>query len=90
MSLLIAVSGITLTLLVLAQEQVPELALYRALGADRPQIFRIFVGQGLAMGMMGLALGLAGGIILALILVFVINRQLLRLDYPTLLAWACR
>ncbi len=75
MSLLIAVSGITLTLLVLAREQVAELALYRALGAGRRQIFRIFVGQGLAMGVMGLALGLAGGIILALILVFVINRS---------------
>ena len=74
-SLLIAVCGITLTLLILAREQVAELALYRALGASRKQIFRIFFGQGLAMGLMGLGLGLAGGILLALILVFVINRS---------------
>ena len=74
-SLLIAVCGITLTLLILAREQIAELALYRALGANRKQIFRIFVGQGLAMGLMGLGLGLAGGILLALILIFVINRS---------------
>jgi putative ABC transport system permease protein len=74
-SLLIAICGITLTLLILAREQIAELALYRALGANRKQIFRIFVGQGLAMGLMGLGLGLAGGILLALILIFVINRS---------------
>jgi putative ABC transport system permease protein len=74
MSLLIAVSGITLTLLVLARERVPELALYRSLGAVRAQLFRLFVGQGLGMALLALALGTAGGIALAGILVFVINR----------------
>ena len=73
-SLLIAVAGIILTLLVLAREETAELALYRSLGAQRSQIFRIFVGKGLGMGVVGLALGLAGGVILAAILVFVINR----------------
>ena len=74
MSLLIAVCGITLTLLVLARERVSELALYRALGASRAQIFRVFMGKGLAMGILGLAMGILGGIILAAILIFVINR----------------
>lgn len=73
-SLLIAVAGIILTLLVLAREESAELALYRSLGARRSQLFRIFVGKGLGMGVAGLALGLAGGVILASILVFVINR----------------
>ena len=73
-SLLIAVAGIILTLLVLAREESAELALYRSLGARRSQLFRIFVGKGLGMGVTGLALGLGGGVILAAILVFVINR----------------
>jgi putative ABC transport system permease protein len=73
MALLIASAGITLTLLVLARERVAELALYRALGAQRRQIFRIFVGEGLGLGVLGLGLGVAGGLALALILIHVIN-----------------
>ncbi len=74
MSLLIAVCGIALMLLVLAREQVSELALYRAVGSRRRQIFGIFVGKGLGMGLLGLALGLVGGVALAGVLIFVINR----------------
>jgi putative ABC transport system permease protein len=74
MSLLIAVAGITLTLLVLARERVSELALYRSLGAGRRQLFWIFVGKGVGMALLALALGLAGGVALAAVLVFVINR----------------
>jgi putative ABC transport system permease protein len=74
MSLLIAVCGIVLTLLVLARERISELALYRALGASRFQIFRVFVGKGLGIGLIGLTLGTVGGIGLAAILIYVINR----------------
>ena len=74
MSLLIAVCGITLSLLVLARERVAELALYRALGARRDQLFRVFVGKGLGIAGFGLALGGVGGAVLAAILIFVINR----------------
>ena len=73
MSLLIAVCGITLTLLVLARERVSELALYRALGAQRGQIFRVFLGKGLGLAGFGVLLGSLGGLALALILVFAIN-----------------
>lgn len=74
MSLLIATAGVTLMLLVLARERVSELALYRAVGATRRQVFGVFVGKGLGMGLMGLTMGLVGGIVLAAILIFVINR----------------
>lgn len=74
MSLLIAVCGITLMLLVLAREQVPELALYRSIGARRTQLFKVFVGKGLGMGLFGLLIGSVGGILLAGLLIFVINR----------------
>ena len=53
MSLLIAVCGIALMLLVLAREQVSELALCRSLGATGRQLFGVFVGKGLSMGVMG-------------------------------------
>ena len=86
MSLLIAACGITLTLLVLARERLSELALYRALGAGRRQIFRVFVGKGLGMGALGLVLGAVGGLALAAILIFVINRAYfgwtIRLHWP--------
>ncbi len=74
MALLIAACGITLTLLVLARERVAELALYRALGAARRQIFGVFLGEGAGMAMLGLLLGLPGGVALAAILIFLINR----------------
>ena len=75
MSLLISVCGITLMLLVLAREQVSELALYRAIGSRRTQIFKLFVGKGLGMGVIGMILGTIGGILLAGILILVINRD---------------
>ena len=73
MGLLIAAAGVALSLLVLARERRAELALYRALGATRPQLFRVFLGRGLAIGVAGLAVGGAGGAALALVLVRVVN-----------------
>jgi putative ABC transport system permease protein len=92
MSLLIAVSGITLTLLVLAREKVSELALYRALGAGRWQIFRTYLGKGLGIALYGLALGGLGGVALAMILIYVINRAFfgwtIALNWPgTAVVW---
>ena len=75
MSLLIAVCGIALMLLVMAREQASELALCRSLGARGRQLFGVFVGKGLSMGVMGLALGSVGGILLAGLLIYVINRS---------------
>jgi putative ABC transport system permease protein len=73
MGLVIAAAGVTLSLLVLARERRAETALFRALGASRGQIFRVFVGRGLAMGAAGLGLGALGGAALALVLVEVVN-----------------
>jgi putative ABC transport system permease protein len=73
MGLVIAAAGVTLSLLVLARERRGELALYRAIGASRRQLARVFLGRGLAIGFAGLALGSAGGAALALVLVRVVN-----------------
>jgi putative ABC transport system permease protein len=75
MALLIAVCGVSLTLLVQARQRSGELALLRALGATRRQIFGLFLGEGAGMGILGLVLGLAGGIGLAALLILVINRE---------------
>ncbi len=74
MALLIAVAGITLTLLVLARERVSELALYRALGAGRRRILRVFLGEGVGMAGLGILLGIPGGAALALVLIRLVNR----------------
>ena len=73
MGLVIAAAGVTLSLLVLARERRAELALYRALGATRPQLAALFLGRGLALGLVGLALGAIGGGALALVLVLSVN-----------------
>ncbi len=74
MSLVVAATGIALALIVLARERLSELALYRALGATRKQIFRIFLGKGMAIGVLALVMGAGGGLILACILIYVVNR----------------
>jgi putative ABC transport system permease protein len=88
MSLLIAVCGITLMLLVLAREQVSELALYRSIGAGRLQIFRMFLGKGFGMGVMGWVLGLVGGVLLAGLLIYVINRAYFGWTIQPYIPWA--
>jgi putative ABC transport system permease protein len=71
---MIAACGITLTLIVLARERLGELALYRALGSTRLQIARVFLGKGLGMALFGVLLGAFGGLALAMVLIFLINR----------------
>lgn len=87
MALLVAACGITLTLLVLARERRSELALYRALGAGRHQILRLFLGKGLAIGLLGLALGAVAGAGLAAILVLIINRAWFGWTIQVALPW---
>ena len=73
MGLVIAAAGVTLSLLVLVRERRAELALYRALGATRPRLAALFLGRGLALGAVGLALGALGGGALAVVLVRSVN-----------------
>lgn len=75
LALLTALCGISLTLLVQSRERLGELALLRSLGASRRQIFGLFLGEGAALGVLGLVLGLLGGLGLAALLILVVNRQ---------------
>ena len=72
--LAIAACGVALTLLVQARELTAETALYRAVGATRPQVFGLFVAKGAVIGLLGLAVALLGGAALYWILSHVINR----------------
>jgi len=87
MSLTVAGFGISLTLLILARERAAETALYRSLGATRAQIFFLFVGKGFGMALMGLALGTVGGILLALVLIYGINRSYFGWTIPMSWPW---
>ena len=75
MALLIAVCGVSLTLLIMGRERATELALYRCVGATRRQLFGLGVSEGAGLGVLGLALGLGGGAALASILILLINRD---------------
>jgi len=73
MALLVAACGVALTLLVLVHERRVELALYRALGADRGQVFRFFLGKGVGIAAFALVMGGLAGAGLAWVLVEVVN-----------------
>lgn len=75
LALAIAVLGVAMNLLVQTRERAGELALLRSLGASRFQVFRLFVGEGVAMGVAGLGMGLLGGVGLAALLILVVNRH---------------
>jgi len=86
MALLIAVCGVSLTLLIMGRERATELALYRSLGATRRQLFGLGLSEGAGLGLLGLGLGLGGGAALATILILLINRDwfgwTIRFDLP--------
>ncbi len=75
MALLIAVCGVSLTLLIMGRERATELALYRCVGATRRQLFGLGLSEGAGLGVLGLVLGLGGGAALASILILLINRD---------------
>lgn len=88
MALVIAICGVSLTLLIMGRERATELALHRSLGATRGQVFRLGLSEGAGLGVLGLVLGLGGGAGLAAILILIINRDwfgwTIRFDLPTM------
>lgn len=88
MALLVAVTGITLTLLILARERAGEMAVCRAAGATRGQVFGVFVGKGLGLAVSGLVGGAAAGGALALVLIYAINRDYFGWTIQVHVPWA--
>lgn len=71
----VAMMGMATTLLTLILDRRREIAVLRLVGAARAQVTRMIVVESLLIGFVSQALGLAVGLVLSLILVFVINVQ---------------
>lgn len=74
-AVLVAVLGIVNTLVTAVLERRREFAALRAIGASRRQVERLVLWEAAYLGLIGAALGVAGGLLLALLLIHVINKQ---------------
>ncbi len=74
-AIFVAIMGVATTLLTLVLERREELAMLRLVGAGRRQIRRMVVIEATMLGVLSQGLGLAVGVVLSLILIYVINVQ---------------
>ena len=74
-AIIIAMLGIINTLVTSVVERRRELATLQALGGSRGQVTALILWEAGYLGLLGTAMGLIGGLALALILIKVINRQ---------------
>jgi putative ABC transport system permease protein len=87
-AVIVAVFGIVLTLTTLVMERGREIALLRALGAGRGQICRTYLTEAGLIGFFGSLLGLACGLLLAVILSRVVNVAFFRWTIDFSVPWA--
>ncbi len=74
-AVLVAMLGIVNTLVTAVMERRREFALLRAIGASKGQVERLVLWEAAYLGLIGAVLGVAGGLLLALLLIHVINKQ---------------
>lgn len=74
-AILVALLGIIGTLMTLVIERRPELGILRALGTSRGQVRAMIMGEAAMLGAISQVMGLAVGLLMALILVYVVNLQ---------------
>ena len=74
-AVLVAVLGIINTLVTAVLERRREFATLRAIGASTRQVERLVLWEAAYLGLIGAVLGVVGGLLLALLLIHVINRQ---------------
>jgi putative ABC transport system permease protein len=74
-AVIVAMLGAANSLLALVLDRRRELALLRYLGASAPQVRRMVLLEAGFLGLLGNLLGLALGVVLSLLLVFVVNKQ---------------
>ena len=74
-AVLVAVLGIVNTLVTAVLERRREFASLRAIGAGTRQVERLVLWEAAYLGLIGTALGVVGGLLLALVLIHVINKQ---------------
>ncbi|NDK32673.1 ABC transporter permease [Nesterenkonia haasae] len=66
-ALLAASFGIVNTLLMSVQERTREIGLMKALGLSRARVFSLFSAEAIMLGIMGAAIGIAGGVLTGVI-----------------------
>jgi len=64
LTVLVAAFNIISTLIMVVMEKTKDIAILKSMGATSPSIMKIFVFQGLIVGMIGTLTGLAGGVFL--------------------------
>jgi putative ABC transport system permease protein len=74
-AIIVAMLGISGTLLTLILEREQEFTMLRLVGADRRQVRRIIVVEAIALGAVSQAIGLGVGVALSVLLIKVINVQ---------------
>ena len=87
-ALIVAALGVTNTLAALIIERRGEFSVLRFLGAFEKQIRRITLTEAMVLGLAGCLLGLALGLVLSVLLIYVINLQsfgwTIQFDFPFL------
>lgn len=88
-AIVVAVIGVAGALLALVIDRKREYALLRFLGADQTQVRRLILSEAGFLGIFGNIVGVALGVALSLVLIFVINKQsfgwTIRFHWPVLL-----
>jgi len=74
-AVLVAMLGIVNTLVTAVLERRREFATLRAIGAGTRQVERLVLWEAAYLGLIGAVLGIVGGLLLALVLIHVINKQ---------------
>lgn len=74
-AIIVAILGVSGTLLTLILERERDLTILRLIGTSRRQIRRMVVGEAVLIGAISQAVGLIVGLLLSLVLIYVINVQ---------------
>lgn len=74
-AILVAVLGVSGTLLTLVLERERELAILRLVGTGKAQIRRMIIGEAVLLGAVAQGVGLGVGAVLSLVVIYVINVQ---------------
>ena len=74
-AIIVAILGVSGTLLTLILERERDLTILRLIGTGRRQIRRMVVGEAVLIGAISQAVGLIVGLLLSLVLIYVINVQ---------------
>ncbi len=74
-AIIVAMLGVSGTLLTLVLERERELTLLRLIGTGRGQVRRMVVGEAVVIGAISQGIGLVVGLVLSLLLIYVINVQ---------------